>query len=302
MPFVLTLVSSDKPLSAGHLAEVEGYVDTQGLYPIGEPDWLHAHKAADIPVSDCLNPVQMRELRGLLKEDRVDVFCTPSRDRRKKLLLADMDSTIVTTETLDELALHVEGTIPGIGEKIASITARAMNGELDFRTALKERIRFLKGVSAALLETTLQATQISPGAETLVRTMRQNGAVCVLVSGGFTFFTGAIAGRLGFSQHHGNSLEIADGALTGKVGEPILDRNAKLAFLREYTKDLGLSFSDTAAVGDGANDLPMLETAALGLGYRPKPVLDHALRNSIHFADLTAMLYVQGYRESEIAF
>ena len=290
MSFVLTVVASDKPLSAGHLAGIERFLDAQGLARPGDPVWLAPHKAADIPVSARLTPEQMRQLWDALAADRIDVFCTSLAGRRKKLLLADMDSTIVTSETLDELAAEA-----GIGEQVAEITARAMNGELDFKGALRERVGLLKGLSTDALKTTLTATEISPGAGTLVQTMRANGAVCVLVSGGFTFFTGAVAGQLGFSQHHGNVLNMEDGVLAGTVGEPILDKTAKLDFLKTYTKDLGLSGADSLSVGDGANDLPMLEAAGLGIGYRPKPLLRDSLDNCVFYSDLTALLYVQGY-------
>lgn len=296
MPFILTLVASDKPLSAAHLAGVERFADLQGLNLTGDPAWLDPHKAADIPISDCLDQDQMGELRAAFQADRIDVFCSPSENRRKKLLIADMDSTIVTSETLDELADFAE-----IKEEISAITARAMNGELDFAAALKQRVALLKGLPTDALKKTLSQIKISGGAKQLVKTMRNNGAVCVLVSGGFTFFTGAIAGQVGFSQHHGNILGVEGGALTGEVEEPILDKNSKLTFLRQYTQDLELNSTDTMAIGDGANDLPMLQSAALGIGYRPKPILEESLTNVILYGDLAAALYAQGYTKEEIA-
>lgn len=296
MEFFLTLIASDKKLGPAHLAGVERFLDAQGIGMTGQPRWLSNHKAADIPTNSCLNPDQMRELWDALTADRIDVFCTPAKDRQKKLLLADMDSTIVTSETLDELAAFA-----GIKEQIATITARAMNGELDFHAALRERVGLLKDLSADTLKTTLNETIISEGADTLVRTMRAKGAVCVLVSGGFTFFTSAIAGKLGFSQHHGNILHVEDGALSGTVGEPILDKESKLKFLQHYTQTLGLDTTQTMAVGDGANDLPMLSNAGMGVGYRPKGILKDSLQNCLFYADLTALLYAQGYRDSDFA-
>jgi phosphoserine phosphatase len=297
MDFYLTLVASNKRLSAAHIAGIERFLDAQGIGMTGQPAWLSAHKAVDIPMNSCLNPQQIRELWDALAPDKIDVFCTPALHRRKRLLLADMDSTIVTTETLDELADHA-----GIKDQIATITSRAMNGELDFHAALTERVGLLKGLPTTTLKQTLHETTISKGAETLVSTMRADGAVCVLVSGGFTFFTAAIAGQLGFSQHHGNTLEIDGEVLAGTVAHPILDKHAKLDFLTNYKRHLQLKDTQTMAVGDGANDLPMLQEAALGIGYRPKGVLKESLQNCLFYADLTALLYAQGYRDQDFSY
>lgn len=290
MSFVLTLVASDKKLTPAHLAGMERFLDAQGIGLTGQPVWLAPHKAADIPMTSCLNKQQMRLLWDALAADRIDVFCQPVKDRKKKLLLADMDSTIVTGETLDELAGHA-----GLKDKIAAITDKAMKGELDFIGALRERVGLLKGLPADTLQKTLQETAISPGAEKLVGAMRKEGAVCILVSGGFTFFTSAIAGKLGFTQHHGNTLGIADGKLTGTVGEPILDKNAKLNYLYHYKRHLQIEDGQTMAIGDGANDLPMLLAAGMGIGYRPKGVLRDSLQNCLFYADLSALLFAQGY-------
>lgn len=294
MHFYLTLVASDKKLTAAHLAGVERFLDAQGISLAGQPFWLSDHKAADIPITTCLSHEQMEKLWDALTPDRIDVFCTPVTNRKKKLLLADMDSTIVTSETLDELAGHA-----GIKDKIAAITTRAMNGELDFIGALHERVSLLKGLPATTLKNTLDETILSPGAQTLVRTMRAKGAVCVLVSGGFTYFTSAIAAQTGFSQNHGNTLDVDGDALAGTVSGPILDKTAKLNYLYQYRRDLQIADDETIAVGDGANDLPMLLEAGLGMGYRPKEVLKESLRNCVFHADLTALLYAQGYRESD---
>lgn len=291
MTFFLTLVASDKPLTAGHLAGMERFCDQQGIGLNGSPEWLSPNKAADIPVRSCLTHEQMQILWDALKADRIDVFCTPAENRRKKLLLADMDATIVTTETLDELAAHA-----GIGEKISAITARAMNGDIDFESALKERVGLLKGLSADILKKTLSETTITAGADILIKNLRAHGVPSILVSGGFTFFTGAIAGQLGFAGHHGNTLEINNGALTGNVTPPILDKNAKREFLISYAREFGFDLSDTMAVGDGANDLPMLLTAGTGFGYRPKKRVAESIRNCLFYTDLTAILYAQGYR------
>ncbi len=296
MEFVLTLVASEKPLTPGHLAGFLRYIESQGLGPAGTPVWLAPHKAADLPLPGRPDSAQMRILRESLIPDRIDVFINPVRGRRKKLLLADMDSTIIAEETLDELAGHA-----GLKEKIAPITAQAMRGEIDFREALKKRVALLKGLPEKDLGATLARTVLNPGGRALVRTMSNSGATCVLVSGGFTFFTSAIGAQAGFHHHHGNVLEIRDGRLTGEVSEPILDKDSKFAFLQKYTQDLKIAPAGALAVGDGANDLPMLLGAGLGVGYRPKPALSAALDNCLFYGDLTALLYAQGYGKEMIA-
>ena len=290
MSHVLTLVSGAKNLSIAHLEQLENYVEAKGIGLAGKPVWLDAHIAADLPVENALTMEQMVELRALFAADRIDVLCSKSEGRKKALLLADMDSTIVTTETLDELAGKA-----GIKDKIAAITARAMNGELDFHAALRERVGLLKGLPISALQETLDETEFCEGAEALIHAMRENGATCVLVSGGFTFFTGAVAQKAGFHHHHGNTLRDDGAMLLGTVGDDILDKDSKLAYLKSYSQSLGLDLSQTVAIGDGANDLPMLAAAGLGIGYRPKPVLAENLLNILQFADLRGVLYAQGY-------
>ncbi len=290
MIFYITLVASQKPLTIGHLAETEMLLQNQGLALAGKPLWLAPHKAADIGFAGKPNSAQVRELRAIFYEDAIDVFVTSKVGRRKKLLMADMDATIVKGETLDELA-----DFAGLKEQISEITARAMNGELDFKEALRERVSLLKDLPENALQETLEKTELNPGAKIFVRAMKRNGATCVLVSGGFSFFTGAIATRAGFDHHHGNILCVEGGALTGAVLEPILDKDSKLQFLHRYMDDLNINPDDVLAIGDGANDLPMLESAGLGVGYHPKPVLVDALDNCIVHGDLTAALFAQGY-------
>lgn len=294
MTFVLTLVASDSLLSAGHLAAFIDHPAVQAVGPVRDAVWLAPHKAADIPVSHRPDAAAVRILRDHLAADKIDLFVTAKDGRRKKLLLADMDSTIVTSETLDEIAAHA-----GLKDKIAAITERAMRGELDFHDALRERVGMLKDLNESALSEVLSATQMMPGADVLVRTMAAHDATCVLVSGGFTFFTGAIAMQYGFHHHHGNILGVADGKLTGMVEGDILDKNMKKKFLHEYAARLDLTDDETIALGDGANDLPMLQAAGLGIGYHPKPLLKESLDNCILYGDLTAALYAQGFTYDE---
>jgi len=291
MSFILTLVNTHKKLGIHHLEQVYGFIDDARIGVVGKPMWLDPHCAADIPVQNCLTLTQMQKLRAVLAKDKIDIFCTPAQGRQKKLLLADMDATMVTGETLDDLAAAL-----GLGEKISDITAAAMAGTLDFKAALKERVALLKGLDSRAIDDVLGHISYEPGAKDLVSTMRANGAFCVLVSGGFTTFTQKTADDLGFDAHHGNVLGVANGQMDGTVKEPILDKSAKEVFLKTYAKEHQLSLSQTMAIGDGANDLPMLLAAGLGIGYRPKPILEETLPNVLIHSDHRAALYVQGYK------
>jgi phosphoserine phosphatase len=206
-----------------------------------------------------------------------------------------MDSTIVKGETLDDLAEFAQ-----VQEEVAEITHLAMNGKLDFHQAIRERVKLLKGLEASALRKTLEKTQISPGAQKLIRVMREHGAICILVSGGFTFFTSHFSKTLGFHMHHGNEIEIEDGKLTGKVIEPILDKYAKLELMKEYIQKSKITAHKSMAIGDGANDLPMLKAAGLGIGYRCKDVVAKEIPNIILHGDLSAALYAQGYTASDL--
>jgi phosphoserine phosphatase len=296
MSYVLTLVAGTGVFAGQtHIATTAAYLEEQGIWQTCEPVWLQTGKAVDIGLSDEPDFSHIRALQNSLQQEKIDVFISPIEHRRKKLLLSDMDSTIVSTETLDEVAAEA-----GVGESIAAITEQAMNGEIDFQSALRARIKLLAGQSEEILFKTLQKTTPNPGAQTLVKTMNYYGAKTVLVTGGFTYFSSVIAAKLGFADHQANELDIEDGKLTGRVREPILDKNAKLKTLYECSQQLKIRPSMALAVGDGANDLPMLREAGLGIGYRPKRVVAEEMKNLVLHGDLTAILYAQGYTEQHI--
>jgi len=225
----------------------------------------------------------------------LDICVQPWEGRKKMLLVADMDSTIIGCECLDELA-----DFAGVKTRVADITERAMRGDLPFEAALRERVAMIAGLPLADLQLCYdQRVKLNPGARTLARTMAAYGARCLLVSGGFTFFAEKVAEAAGFHAARANWLETADGALTGRVGEPILGRAAKLQALQDEAAGLGLDLSQSLAVGDGANDLAMIEAAGLGVAYRAKPVVAARADARVDRTDLTALLYFQGYREAE---
>lgn len=294
MSHILTLVAPAGALTTARLAETRAALAALGA-DAGTPDWLVPEEAADLPFAGLAPEQAIAAARAALGEAPVDAIATPAEGRRKRLLLADMDSTIVTSETLDEIAAYA-----GLKAPIAEITRRSMNGELDFRQALIERVGMLAGLDVSALERTWETTEITPGARALVATMRAHGAHCAIVSGGFTFFTGRVADKLGFHAHYSNTLAVADGKLTGKVAEPILDRDAKLATLKRLATEHGLPLSAALTVGDGANDLAMLQAAGLGVAWRAKPVVAAAARARVDHADLRALLFAQGYRAAEI--
>jgi phosphoserine phosphatase len=236
-------------------------------------------------------------LRVALKEAAVDVVVQPLAARRKRLFVADMDSTMIGQECIDELA-----DLVGLKEHVAAITERAMRGEIEFEPALRERVALLKGLPVAVVEDVIaKRITLTPGGRELVNTMRQNGAYTCLVSGGFTLFTGPISRTIGFNEDRGNTLLVDRDKLAGRVAEPILGREAKLATLIELRERLGLSPQDTLAAGDGANDLAMIEVAGLGVAYHAKPKVAAAAHARIDHGDLTALLYCQGYARSEFA-
>ncbi len=289
MPDILTIVAQREAtsLTPALLNQIRNAV--RGSPPIV----LSPGEAADIPLSGALNTAALAEAIG---GKPVDAIVTKPRGRRKGLLIADMDSTIIQGESLDELAAFA-----GIGEQIAAITKRAMNGELDFKSALRERVGMLKGLKLDALDKTWERTRMTSGAQELVATMRAHGALTALVSGGFTFFTGRVAAQLGFDLHRSNVLLDDGEALTGKVVEPILDRDSKAASLRELADQRGVKLHATLAVGDGANDLDMLQLAGLGVAFHAKPIVAAAARARVDHAGLRALLFAQGYPASAFA-
>jgi phosphoserine phosphatase len=263
---------------------------------IGAIDWLVEGRAFDIPFAGDADSVRAALRESLRDEWRLDANIVPSDGRRKKLFVADMDSTIICCECIDELADMV-----GVKPRVAAITERAMRGEIDFPAALRERVDLLKGLPLeTLARVYAERVRLNPGARALLATMRAHGTHTILVSGGFTYFTSRVAEEAGFAENQGNRLMDDGRALTGQVGEPILGREAKLHALQEAVSALGISFADSMAVGDGANDLDMIRAAGLGVAYHAKPVVAQAAAASIAHGDLTTLLYLQGYRAEEI--
>ena len=259
-------------------------------------DWLFEGVAADIRFSSTedIRTISDR-LRQAMSDIRVDVVVQPQIDRRKKLLLADMDSTMIGQECIDELA-----DFAGLKKHVAAITERAMRGEIEFEPALRERVALLKGLPVTVVDEVLKSRiTLTPGAVALVRTMRAHGAYTCLVSGGFTLFTKAVAEMIGFQENRANVLLVEDGKLTGQVAEPILGREAKLATLVDLRESFDLDNLDTMVVGDGANDLAMIEQAGTGVAYHAKPTVAAAAGARIDHGDLSALLYMQGYKRSE---
>jgi phosphoserine phosphatase len=256
---------------------------------VGTPDWLAPDVACDIPFERPATQTPMEiGMTGL------DAVIVPAAGRAKKLLVADMESTMIDNEMLDELAGFL-----GLHEKIAGITARAMNGEIDFEAALDARVALLKGLPVATLDEAARRITYMPGGATLVATMKQNGAYCALVSGGFTYFTRLVRERLSFDFDAANTLELDGKTLAGTVERPILGKEAKLSTLRRLCDARGLGLGDAITVGDGANDLPMLKAAGLGVAFHAKPIVAAAVPARVRHGDLTALLYLQGYRRSD---
>ncbi|MBV9566550.1 MAG: phosphoserine phosphatase SerB [Hyphomicrobiales bacterium] len=294
VPHVLVLACASKAraLDGELLRACADIVDREAA-----PIWLDEGVAAEIasPAPLALDQAALlARVREVLAGAPVDLAIVPARERRKLLLLADMDSTMIEQECVDELAARL-----GLRTEVSAITERAMRGEIAFEPALRERVALLKGMPVAIVDEVLSRITLSPGARTLVRTMRAHGAHCCLVSGGFTLFAAPLAEKLGFHEHRANRLVLCQEHLAGEVEEPILGRDAKRDALRQLRERLSLPHKAVLAVGDGANDLAMLAEAGWGVAYRAKPAVAAAAPFRIDHADLTALLYLQGYRREE---
>ncbi len=294
MKFVLTLIAADG--TALNVEMMEGVRDALRSLgaETGSLDWLAPDHACDISFNNIAPDQADAAARHVIGTQTIDCIAQETEGRRKSLLLADMDSTMVTSETLDDLAAQT-----GLGEVIADITARTMNGELDFAESVKERVMMLKGLPESALEVAYHQLELSPGATTAVKTMKANGTHCLLISGGFTYFTSRVAERIGFHEHMANDFMIEDGKLTGGVSEPVLTKEVKLETLIARAGSMGISTTASVCVGDGANDVPMLKAAGLGVAYRGKPSVVAEIPARLDHADLTGLLYAQGYRREE---
>lgn len=295
MDTVLTVIG-DPASSAvdAALVEAAGAALAEAGARVGAADWLDPGTACDLAFSGLAPEAAEAAVRARLGAAPIDLAAQPLAGRRKGLLVADMESTIIGQEMIDELAEAV-----GLRAQVAEITARTMAGELEFPAALKERVALLEGLPAATLDALGARMTLNPGARTLVRTLRAAGVYTALVSGGFLCFAEPVALACGFDETRANRLAVKDGRLAGSVEEPILGRDAKRQALTELAARCGLSLEATCAVGDGANDLAMVQSAGLGVAYRGQPVLRRVARFRVDHGDLTALLYLQGFGRGE---
>jgi phosphoserine phosphatase len=294
MPLVATLISHSaqrrlSPQLANMASQAVGASSVRWLAEEIACDLILPH---GVPIDEA-----QAALRAALASEPIDIVVQEEKGREKKILLADMDSTMIDQECIDELADEI-----GVKEHVAAITARSMNGEIAFEPALRERVALLKGLDAAVIDRIITGRlTLASGGKTLVATMRAKGAYTALVSGGFDVFTSRIAALLGFDENRANRLIELDGHLTGKVAEPILGRAAKAEALLDIATRLGLAAEDAIAVGDGANDLDMIKLAGTGVALHAKPAVAAEAKVRIDYADLTALLYLQGYSQTEFA-
>ena len=289
------LVLTGPELTEDHVAAVRGIGEVTGE----TGHWLGRAEAWEVQLAvDATGAIELRDTsRLILREAAIDVNIVNCADRIKSLLIADMDSTIIEQECIDEIA-----GFAGYGAEVAAITEQAMRGEIDFEPALRQRVKLLEGLDTAALSRVIQERlSITPGAATLVTTMKKFTATCALVSGGFTFFTGHFAQKLGFDVDRANTLEIVDGRVSGRPVAPILGRQAKLDALNELCSTHDIEASQVIAVGDGANDLAMIKAAGLGVAFRAKPLVAAQANAQILHSDLTALLYLQGICREDFA-
>jgi phosphoserine phosphatase len=290
--FIATLIAAEN-LSSGDISAVEDALRAVGVEPMGR-SWVEPDIACDVLFS-----ASPRKVRGVVEGliAGADIVVQGEATRRKRLLVADMDSTMITVECIDELADYA-----GIKAEVAAVTERAMRGELEFEAALRERVKLLAGLEESVLDRChAERVRITPGAEALVKTMRRDGAYCLLVSGGFTPFADRVAETIGFQRAISNSLGIAEGKLSGTVGDPIVGAEAKRQALIDAAGETEVELVYALAVGDGANDIPMLETAGLGVAYHAKPKVAEVAHARIEHNDLGALLYAQGYSRRDWA-
>ena len=309
MHYALVFSTSTEPTSIesgspGKIDASEWLADLVGLCAFLQPhtnaNWLDPGCAAEIicqpnnifTTKHTNNNPNFQALRDAAAARHLDVNIVPTIERQKKLLIADMDSTIITSESLDDLA-----EIAGLGDKVAAITQRSMAGEIDFEKALLERVAMLRGHSSQLFHSLIKETKLTSGAIELVQTMRANGAKCYLISGGFDFMTRPVAALCGFHDYHANHMHIDDGKIVGTVEAPVLDRKAKANYLAHYCRIHGISIREAVTIGDGANDLAMLGAAGMGVAFAGKPLLREIISIQLNHTDLRGLLYLQGYHK-----
>ena len=297
-----TLRSKNKNLDTATFWLERFQLELQPFYPQRNARWLHYGLAAEIickpeesfTISEAINIDSFLALRTRASLENIDVNIVALQERRKKLLIADMDSTIITSESLDQLA-----QLAGVGGAVEAITDRSIAGEIDFSEALIDRVKLLAGKPVELLEALLDKVVLNDGAVSLVQTMRANDSKCYLVSGGFDFLLGYVSRLCGFHGYHGNHMLIKENVITGEVSRPILDRKAKAEYLIEYCTRLGIDISATASIGDGANDLEMLSHSGMGVAFRGQKLLLDTIPLQLNYTNLLGLLYLQGYSAEE---
>lgn len=297
-----TLRSKNKNLETANFWLERFRLELQPFYPQGNARWLHYGLAAEIicepeesfTISEALNTDSFLALRARASVENIDVNIVTLEERRKKLLIADMDSTIITSESLDQLA-----QLAGVGGAVEAITERSIAGEIDFSEALVDRVKLLAGEPVELLEALLDQVVLNDGAVSLVQTMRANDSKCYLISGGFDFLLGYVSSLCGFHGYHGNHMLINENVITGEVSRPILDRKAKAEYLTEYCTRLGIDISASASIGDGANDLEMLRHSGMGVAFQGQRLLLNTIPLQLNYTNLLGLLYLQGYSAEE---